>query len=790
MENLPLIDFIEHMEDAIFSTFFIERSASRNAETTPTKVSNKMYPPAFRPWPDFETQHLAAFAALRDSLGDGRHFASPYSVEVLRKRLAGKRAIADEVDVRSFIDAAIETPVSEILKAHLSALHPGVEHSVHFQNNAYRLLDVGGSSAKRTSPDKDLQPDRWVFLYELEDEININDEKTVNILVGECKSPQKLKITTLQTVMATMSHDTFFKDAIWGAKKMEQGEKQGAGTDNENRSDAPRVPGHVRVAKALCQTYHYMIGSGCEYGYIASGNSLVLLRVEEDLTLLYHCAGFPVPHVKNAEERRQQNRGLRQAHETAIAYLASLALWGSRSVPRQGHWIQSAKETCPRWPKMEEEKKNKDDQLASYTPRGPDSDDTDNAGGSAGGTGGTGGDSSNRDSGHLTTMRLPQASGPRKRGRSPQRRQEPSKDEVEAVLSPSASRLTRTFVVEPPRLPYCTQACLLGLVRGLALDNNCPNVVLHRQARRRDEKIRAARAVGNYLQSLRGSGGGGGGGGDDGHDGTNSPDSLSISNGSDGHPLTAAMVRARIVAQITANMAKDCECTAPHSSKARYGLFFKLAVTGYGYTFVGKGVQAWHRDVLEREATVYNAVPHVQGRLIPVFLGIVDLDRPMPMPNLTEIAHLMLMSYAGPDFTRRRQLPKDVNLTAECDRTMWELRRAGVIDEDVRDPNVAWNAEVRRVMHFDFDMVDLSCLPKAAPSVKKEEKDTSDLGDEEDEKKKKALPASRSLLSSQMNSNVKEIDSDVDGDRRLPKRMRASTIGADHLGPTDADEEG
>lgn len=36
--------------------------------------------------------------------------------------------------------------------------------------------------------------------------------------------------------------------------------------------------------------------------------------------------------------------------------------------------------------------------------------------------------------------------------------------------------------MEPPKLPYCTQARLRvrGLASGLPLDKNCPNVALHR----------------------------------------------------------------------------------------------------------------------------------------------------------------------------------------------------------------------------------------------------------------------------------------------------------------------
>ena len=188
-----------------------------------------------------------------------------------------------------------------------------------------------------------------------------------------------------------------------------------------------------------------------------------------------------------------------------------------------------------------------------------------------------------------------------------------------------------------------------------------------------------------------------------------------------------------MVVQLSQNMDRDCQCLAPHSRKARYAKFFKLAVTGFGYTFVGKGVRTISRKVLEHEAVVYNAVPHLQGFLIPVFLGIVDLDRPIPLPDLVRVAHIMLMSYAGPDFADPRNEPSDIDAEWEMRRTTGELERAGIFNEDVRPANVAWNAEVRRVMHFDFDRVDLSELPPAPKVEEEEEEEEEEEGEGADE---------------------------------------------------------
>ena len=253
----------------------------------------------------------------------------------------------------------------------------------------------------------------------------------------------------------------------------------------------------------------------------------------------------------------------------------------------------------------------------------------------------------------------------------------------------------KEYVREPPTLPYCTQACLLDLANGQPLDTKCPNVALHRAARIQ-HGAHAARDV-------------------------------------DGHALTAASLRARLVDQIAANINKDCQSMMKLYLAGRYAVLFKLAVTGFGYTFVGKSVLDTMRPMLEQEVEVYRAVEHLQGRIVPVCLGLLDLVKPIPLHNCQEVVHMLLLSYAGPDCaTRSLRVPSGVDLETECWRTMHELERAGVYNDDVRDPNIAWNDEVRRVMHFDFDRVDMDYLRKVAVAERTEEVVEEDVVEEKE----------------------------------------------------------
>jgi hypothetical protein len=115
---------------------------------------------------------------------------------------------------------------------------------------------------------------------------------------------------------------------------------------------------------------------------------------------------------------------------------------------------------------------------------------------------------------------------------------------------------------------YCTQACLLGLVRKHPLDDACPNVKAHR-----------AHGARNYHALGRKS-------------------------------LTKLMSR-----QLAKNPDDGCE---PLGKQGARGALFRLTLEGYGYTFVGKGTMMAFEAKLKHEALVYQHLDAVQGELTPV----------------------------------------------------------------------------------------------------------------------------------------------------------------------------
>lgn len=138
-----------------------------------------------------------------------------------------------------------------------------------------------------------------------------------------------------------------------------------------------------------------------------------------------------------------------------------------------------------------------------------------------------------------------------------------------------------------PIRPYCTQACLRSLVQGGDLDYDCPNAVIHAQALRRD--------------------------------------GIDLRQRPRGHALTREELCNLVQLQVLTNSEQDCACLIDDGFSGAIGSLFKIAVTGYGYTFVAKGVQKFHSRSLAREVDIYGSLAAQQGVCIPVCLGLIQL---------------------------------------------------------------------------------------------------------------------------------------------------------------------
>lgn len=212
----------------------------------------------------------------------------------------------------------------------------------------------------------------------------------------------------------------------------------------------------------------------------------------------------------------------------------------------------------------------------------------------------------------------------------------------------SSSIVTNT--ARPPQQSYCTQKCLCGLRFGRGLDQACPNIALHR-----------------------------------------------CSGDADGHGITPAELLLAVEEQLASNLDDGCASLDGHGKFGAIGALFKVTAYPQGYTFVAKGVQDDDREYLDWEERVYRQLVVLQGSVVPVCLGLVDLRRAYVLTGGARVSRLMLLSYAG-ETAQPEQVDEEVE--AELTKTLWAH---GVEHGDLRLANVLWSEEQCRLMVIDFD---------------------------------------------------------------------------------------
>ena len=201
---------------------------------------------------------------------------------------------------------------------------------------------------------------------------------------------------------------------------------------------------------------------------------------------------------------------------------------------------------------------------------------------------------------------------------------------------------------------YCTQACLLGLVRGRLLDDACPNVNAHR-----------GHKAGNH------------------------------------HALGQKSIAKLMLRQLAEDPDNGCE---PLGKQGARGALFRLTLESYGYTFVAKGTVTAFKANLKHEGLVYRHLDEVQGVLIPVYLGNISLVRPYFLDVGVRIVHMLLMSWAGEQAGKDLMITLGRDLTAETSEAVTKMLDCGVEHRDVRPQNVLWNSEIRNVVLIDFEV--------------------------------------------------------------------------------------
>ncbi|RTE69093.1 hypothetical protein BHE90_016528 [Fusarium euwallaceae] len=198
---------------------------------------------------------------------------------------------------------------------------------------------------------------------------------------------------------------------------------------------------------------------------------------------------------------------------------------------------------------------------------------------------------------------------------------------------------------------YCTHECLRGLAFGEPMDQNCPNLADHGDAHinRRE-----------FLQLAR--------------------DQLAVDRG------------------------KDADCVPLYLSGSR-GSLFKFCLSSHGYTLVAKGVEAMDAEDLLYENKIYSHLRDLQGKFVPVCLGVVDLIKPYYF-NSGVYEDFMFLSYGGrPVLKGLRQVNPTV--VKEILTALGRLHQHGVLHHDAEPRNVLYDKHTDRYMIVDLMLAEL-----------------------------------------------------------------------------------
>ncbi|KAJ5951406.1 uncharacterized protein N7479_009819 [Penicillium vulpinum] len=615
----------------------------------------KYCPSQLKPWLECSAQQQEIYTSVYNYLHpteDAKvQLFTPLLVIEEDARRFGYPAMNSEQDLAHYERVAVESQVRDIIEQ-LCKIDAAREEfrlgdGIIFENHANSLDADNGNETSAIQPSKIERPKADSFFIH-----RVDGNTRALIATVEYKPPHKLSVEALRLGLREMY---LYKDIVRSNK---------IPTDEETklRYDAERL-----VCSAIVQEYHVMIQEGLEYSYVTTGIARVLLRVPLDgpSTLYYHLCDPNLEVDLEAENRFQKPK-------TSTARVLCLCLMAFRSPIRDHEWRNRVRQNLKIWdssfsrtrPQESQAHPNSDNTYLEYTslesgsayepPSSPPvSPPSAPEGGRrvpvrSGGTCAPTNDRHRKQSPDSSGSDSNQAMG-RKRGfsqvTSSLSTQRAARQEDARRYQDSQSRRDAQF---------CTQRCLLGLQTGDNLDNNCPNVKLHRR----------------------------------------NPDDLK-------HPITSK----DLVRLLNAQLDENIDRCIPFGRCGSYGAPFKLTCIVHGYTVVGKGTTSNLWKQVSSEAQVYRILRKAQGSAVPVFLGTIDLAKIYFLHGAGEIRHMLVMGWGGENTAEMKMEPW---LSQEIKRSTKEINALGVFHDDLRYDNILWNKELGRALIIDFHRATLN----------------------------------------------------------------------------------
>jgi hypothetical protein len=620
-------------------------SPSRSTKGSIPAPTGKYCPTTFREWTDFDAQQSEVYNIVRNYLqpagADAPRLFSPLlALQDLGRRLC-TRPLSSEKDLEGVERYGKDDHVHDIVSA--LCKDPAAREEFHL-GNGFRFDSHANALDEEAAEARERDTTSGRMQPDQFCVHRLDGNSSTLLMTVEYKPPHKLSTENLCAGLRPMD---FWEEIVHSE------------TIPTDRAEKLRYNAARLTGAAIVQEYHVMIQEGLTYSCLSTGIALVFLYVpEEDPTTLYYRLCVPKEDVQSLGDVSS----LQPA--TAVARLLCFSLMSCTTPLRSNAWRNRAKEVVHVWETNFEHTRAQipDDQLkqtppgSEYVPSSPIEPP--------------------EEGGRRRNTRLHPACTPSPSGVEQNESSDSSDAESKAAAPRQKHKRNYSQVASSPPQPrdqgdmssrqagghqkkheasqFCTQKCLLGLKHDLPLDNACPNVSNHRRGQETDK-----------------------------------------------HLVTAPEMVLNLKQQLDKDVDHSCE---PFGECGRTGAPFKLRCESYGYTFVGKGTTSslWH--IVSREAMFYKILDSVQGSVVPVFLGAIDMAQSYFLHGAGEIQHMLLMAWGGEPLAESQW---ETKLHA-VKRSHGKIYKLGVHHGDVRPPNTLWNSELNRVLIIDFHKSELT----------------------------------------------------------------------------------
>ncbi|KAF2627869.1 hypothetical protein BU25DRAFT_410518 [Macroventuria anomochaeta] len=661
LTTLP--EFLDACHNHLHAGLTVQTNVTLSTQGNPANANNKLRPERLRVWDDFPARQEAIW---RDMMGSDfaleRHFTS---VNTLRENGVEiqERMMGSELDLHIFQRSTVEEPVSRIVKQLYNnqglKRKFGLRGSVNFENHANTLspeqeveegmqnLSIYGGPQRRsqrlkakakaeassssepsaaacnsTSQSSRPRADQYCVY-------NTSKESSIAAFVIEYKAPHKIPLGYIYEGLDDMDLD----DVV---------------TCRE--AEGPQDRFRRLIAAIVTQAFSYMVRVGVEYGCVCTGEASIFLRVPHDPTTVYYFLSVPKGDVGDTSGWTPDADGPNRLHLTAVGQMLAFTLQALRTPPRSQKWREEASARLKSWEVLYEVLLDdiSSDEAPSSEYRPP------------------------RDTGflrmspvrlrqRLTRMDSPDCSQPQDQHSASD--EDPDRD-TPSRPPPLLPRLPQSSRTRPAASgsssgrqsrhagqggQYCTQSCLLGLVKSGPLDLLCPNARNHGTGR---------------------------------------------------HRINLTTFLKRIRQQLSKDLDRNCEPIGRHGA---CGVPFCVRLDSHGYTVVAKACPIDFVHRLRWEANVYNLLRPIQGTHVPVLLGNVDLEVPYYYEGIAELVHMMFLSYGGKRMDKQLALADKSFALQQVQKSIQAICALGVRQNDLELRNMLWDDETRRAMVIDFE---------------------------------------------------------------------------------------